>query len=399
LYSKTVGLAARAACDSGPSVGLVLHDFSTGGSERIAIRLANRWAASGRRVTIVCGSAEGPLKAMVSPQVAVLEPRPAIPRAPGSRRRLGQAAADAFAVSAPDVLFVPGNYHWPVIAPFITRFRARFGRHAPPVVAQISSPLRRPDRGPLRQALFDHRFRRTMRHVAAAVALADETARHADAILSRRITTTLPLPALEDELACPRPLPLGSQTILAAGRLAPQKDFDLALRAFSRIPQPTARLVILGEGPLRADLQQTAARLGIADRVDMPGFVPDIRPWLDEARVFLLSSRYEGYAAVVIEALAAGRPVVSTDCTPATHELIGRVGCGAVTPVGDVQALADALSAELAATPPDAAVLAAAVDRYRIGPIANAYLEILDRAVAAGGAAVHDYAGREGLEA
>jgi glycosyltransferase involved in cell wall biosynthesis len=379
LYSTTVGLAGRAAWDSGPSIGLVLHDFSTGGSERIAIRLANRWAASGRRVTIVCGSAEGPLRAMVGPDVAVLEPRPAIPRAPGSRRRLGQAAADAFAISAPDVLFVPGNYHWPVIAPFV----ARLGRHAPPVVAQISSPLRRPDRGPLRQALFNRRFRRTMRHVAAAVALADETARHADAILSRRITTTLPLPALGDEFALPGPSPLGCQTILAAGRLAPQKDFDLALRAFARLPQRAARLVILGEGPLRADLQQTAARLGIADRVEMPGFVPDIRPWLDEARVFLLSSRYEGYAAVVIEALAAGRPVVATDCTPATHELIERVGCGAVTPVGDVQALANALAAELAAAPPDPAVLAAAVCGYRIGPIANAYLQVFDRVVAA----------------
>jgi glycosyltransferase involved in cell wall biosynthesis len=222
-----------------------------------------------------------------------------------------------------------------------------------------------------------------MRHVAAVIALADETARHADAILSRRITTTLPLPALEDDLAGPAPWPPGCQTVLAAGRLAPQKDFDLALRAFARVPQP-ARLVILGEGPLRGDLQRTAAQLGILDRVEMPGFVPDIRPWLDEARVFLLSSRYEGYGAVVIEALAAGRPVVSTDCTPATHELIGKVGCGAVTPAGDVHALANALGAALAAAPPDAAMLAAAVDGYRIGPIADAYLEVFDRAVAAG---------------
>jgi glycosyltransferase involved in cell wall biosynthesis len=228
-----------------------------------------------------------------------------------------------------------------------------------------------------------------MRHVAAVVALADETARHADAILSRRITVTAPLPALEDEMARPEPAPAGCRTILAAGRLAPQKDFDLALRAFARLPQP-ARLVILGEGPLRADLQRTAARLGVLDRVEMPGFVPDIRPWLDQARVFLLSSRYEGYGAVVIEALAAGRPVVSTDCTPATHELIGQVGCGAVIPVGDVQALADALGAALAAPPPDPATLAAAVDGHRIGPIANVYLEILDRAVAARAAARHD---------
>ena len=359
-------------------MGLVLHDFSAEGSERIAIRLANRWAASGRRVTIVCGSAEGPLRALVGPDVAVLEPRPAIPRAPGSRRRLGRAAADAFAVAAPDVLFVPGNDQWPVIEPFV----ARLGRRAPPVVAQISSPLRRPGRTPLRQTLFDHRFRRTMHHVAATVALADEIARDADAILLRPITATLPLPALDAGLARPGPPPPGCRTILAAGRLTQQKDFDLALRAFARLPQP-ARLVILGEGPLRAELQQTAARLGIADRVELPGFVPDIRPWLDRARVFLLSSRYEGHAAAVIEALAAGRPVVGTDCTPAIRELIGKVRCGAVTPVGDVQALADALATELAAAPPDPAALAAAVWGHRIGPIANAYLELFDRVVAA----------------
>jgi glycosyltransferase involved in cell wall biosynthesis len=122
----------------------------------------------------------------------------------------------------------------------------------------------------------------------------------------------------------------------------------------------------------------------VADRVELPGYVPDIRPWLDEARVFLLSSRWEGYGAVVIEALAAGRPVVSTDCTPAAHELIARTGCGAVTPVGDPQALADALSAELAAEPPDVAALGATVDGYRIGAIADAYLELFDRVAATG---------------
>jgi glycosyltransferase involved in cell wall biosynthesis len=61
----------------------------------------------------------------------------------------------------------------------------------------------------------------------------------------------------------------------------------------------------------------------VADRVRLPGYVPDIRPWLAIARTFLLTSWYEGYAAVIVEALGAGRPVVSTDCTPAARELLG----------------------------------------------------------------------------
>jgi len=375
VYSTTIGpRIIRGSRGGGPSVGLVLHDFSGGGTERIAIRLANRWAAAGRQVTIVCGSAAGPLSAMVSREVAVLEPRPAIPRGPGSRRRLGRAAADAFAASPPGVLFVPGNFHWPVISPFA----ARLGPHTPPVVAQISSPLRRVDRGPLRQALFDAGVRRALRHVAAAVALSDDGAREADAILGRRITMTLPLPALEDGLSPPRPVPAGSRTIVAAGRLTPQKDFDLALRAFALAPGPS-RLVILGEGPLRRQLEATARRLGIADRVEMPGHVADIRPWLDEARLFLLSSRWEGYGAVVIEALAAGRPVVATDCSPATHELLARPGCGTVTPLGDPRALAEAMAAELAAPPPDPSKLAASVVSFRIERIAPAYLALFDR--------------------
>lgn len=381
---RTIGGAARRPGDSGPSVGLVLHDFSGGGSERIAIRLANRWAAAGRRVTMVVGSAEGPLAALVSPQVAVLAPQPAVARGPGSRRRLGRAAAEAFAGSAPDVLFIPGNFHWPAVAPFVRRL----GAQAPPVVAQVSSPLRRVDRGPLRQALFDRRAAAALAHVAAAVALCADGARDADALAGRAIARVLPLPALADDLAAPVCAPVAGADasgggILAAGRFETQKDFDLALRAFALLPAGAGRLTILGDGPLRGRLAAQARRLGVAERVAMPGFVPDIRPWLDASRVFLLSSRWEGFGAVVIEALAAGRPVVSTPCNPAACALIARSGRGGVAPAGDAAGLARALAWELAAPAPDAAALAACVADYRIGPIAEAYLALFDRVAAA----------------
>lgn len=370
-------IAAAACAKDGPdlAVGVVVHDFSAGGSERIAIRLANRWEEMGQRVTVFCGSSQGPLRSMLGDRVAMLEPRSPISRGPGSRQRLGRAAAEAFAISRPDVLFVPGNFHWPAIAPVV----ARLGRRTPPIVAQISSALRRPGRGPLRQALFDNRFRRTMSHVAAAVALDDHAAREANAILSRLVTITLPLPALDDDVAPPTPFGRHGRTILAAGRFVPQKNFDLAVRAFAMLPDREARLVILGDGPLRADLERTAHRLGVADRVHMPGWTPDIRPWLDGARLFLLSSDYEGYPAVIVEALAAGRPVITTDCTPAADELIRGKGRGAVTPRGDAAALAKALSAELSSAPPDPAALAEAVQAHRLDPVAKGYLALFDQ--------------------
>ena len=139
----------------------------------------------------------------------------------------------------------------------------------------------------------------------------------------------------------------------------------------------------MGEGPLRADLAALAASLGVGDRVELPGYVPDLRPWLDRARVFLLSSRYEGYGAVVVEALAAGRPVVAFDTTPAVGELLsGAPDRGIVVPAGDLDALARALERALARPSRDPAALAAAVDRFRIGPVAQAYLALFDEVVA-----------------
>jgi glycosyltransferase involved in cell wall biosynthesis len=161
-----------------------------------------------------------------------------------------------------------------------------------------------------------------------------------------------------------------------------EKGFEVALRAFAKVEDPEAQLVIVGEGGRREALTALARELGVADRVSFPGYARDIRPWLETARAFLLSSYYEGYAAVIVEALGAGRPVVSTDCTPAAGELLGSRLAGQVAPIGDVEALAACLNDELARPAPDPAALAALVDDYRIGPIADAYLRVFD-AVAA----------------
>jgi glycosyltransferase involved in cell wall biosynthesis len=366
---------ARLAEEAGRagSILVVLHDLALGGGERIAIRLANRWAASGRRVALLCGTLEGPLAPLVDPAVELIGCVPRLERGRGSRRRLGEAAAEIIRARRPDLLFVPGNYIWPILP------RLRRLKHRPAIVAQIGTPMYRHGRGPLAQLEYNLRTRLRLAQVDAAVSLSDVMTRDADHVLGRRITTRINLPALED--ASPPLARADGRTILAAGRLVEEKGFDVAIRAFALLDDPEARLVILGEGPRRQALTELAERLGVRDRVELPGYVPDIGPWLARARLFLLSSYYEGYAAVAVEALAAGRPVVATDCTPAAYELIDRPERGCIAAVGDPLDLSQALARALSRPPADPALIAAGVDGYRIGPIARAYLDLFDRTV------------------
>jgi len=132
--------------------------------------------------------------------------------------------------------------------------------------------------------------------------------------------------------------------VLAIGRLVPDKDFVTLLRAFARVKHPRARLTILGEGRERAKLQAEAAALGIADRVDMPGFIGDAAHALASARCFVLTSLRESFSLVCVEALAFGLPVIATDCG-GPREILNHPALGRLAPVGAVEELAMSLDA------------------------------------------------------
>ena len=353
------------------SIGIVLHDFALGGTERIALRLARAWAERGVAVTIFCGSIDGPLGALAGPDVEIVAAHPPIPRSALSRQRLARFAAECFGQRRIDACFVPGNYHWPVI-PLLRRLPPP---HRPFILAQVSASLDKPQRGRWRQLAFDRRMRRLLSGADRVVTLAESMRGDADRILSRRVAVALPLPALDDATPPPRAVSAGNRTIIAAGRLVPIKGFATLIEAFAALDDPTARLVIVGAGPDEGHLRGLIAGYGIGDRVTLPGLVPDTRPWLDDARVFVLSSQFEGFPAVVVEALAAGRQVIATDCTPATRELLTGPDFGRVVPIDDAPALTLALREILATEPPPPAPLAAAVARFRIGPVAEAYLQ------------------------
>jgi len=353
------------------SILIVLHDFALGGTERIAVRLAEAWARRGVAVTIFAGSDAGPLQTLAGDAVEIVLASPPIPRARGSRIQLARAVRRFVELPKFDVVFIPGNFHWPVAA-------ALAGTDIP-VVAQVSAALDKPQRGRLRQWAFERRMRYLLRRVQAVVALSDIARDQADRILRRRVTTTIALPALGDDAPPPMPIPDTLMPIvLAAGRLVPEKGFARLIDAFARLPQDTARLVIVGEGPEAEALARQSESLGIADRVELAGYVTDIRPRLDAARLVVLASEFEGYPAVLVEALAAGRPVVATDCTPATR-LLDTPSAGLVVPLNDSESLARAIATMLAQAPPDPEALAALVDHHRIGSVARAYLDVFER--------------------
>lgn len=137
--------------------------------------------------------------------------------------------------------------------------------------------------------------------------------------------------------------------VLAVGRLEAQKDYPTLLQAFAQVVQVRpARLLILGEGSLRSTLEQLVRSLGLEDWVSMPGFVPNPFPYMRCASVYVLSSRFEGLPNVLIQALACGCPVVSTDCPSGPREILDGGRYGHLVPVGDASALAQAILEVLA---------------------------------------------------
>lgn len=137
--------------------------------------------------------------------------------------------------------------------------------------------------------------------------------------------------------------------ILTVGSLKRAKNQALLLRAFARLDRKDARLMILGDGPLRGELQALAADLGVAGRLVMPGFALDPWPYYASADLFVLSSDWEGLPMVLIEALAAGLPIVSTDCPSGPREMLDGGRFGTLVPTGDEVALAKAMARTLQA--------------------------------------------------
>lgn len=186
-----------------------------------------------------------------------------------------------------------------------------------------------------------------------------------------RLLSREPWPA---KLALNEPPPV----ILGVGRLTKQKDFSTLIRAFAHLREErSVRLVIFGEGEERATLETLAKELGVAADVALPGFTENPFSIMRGSSVFVLSSAWEGLPTVLIEAMACGVRVVSTDCPSGPSEILENGCWGRLVPVGDAVALAEAVAEALDdPAPPDVERRARDFSRRQA---ADKYLRLLSR--------------------
>lgn len=136
--------------------------------------------------------------------------------------------------------------------------------------------------------------------------------------------------------------------ILSAGRLTKPKDYPTLIKAFSIVEKRTpCKLIILGEGEKRKELEELVKELGLEGKVDMPGFVENPFAYMARASVFVLSSLWEGLPNVLIQAMVCGTPVVATDCPSGPREILEDGRYGRLAPPGDWEKIADEISLSL----------------------------------------------------
>lgn len=355
--------------------------------------LAHALAARGHRVDLVVSNAKGLFRSQISPLVRLVDIEDWWMRLPWIRtrkRRRALVSAPALARylrrERPHVLLSASHYInlaalWGRrLAGTRTRLVISHHTQLSRAIANTSFPGRR---RPLLGWMVRHFYAAADAIVAVSNGVADNLA--AVATLPRTGIHTIYNPVVTPELVVKAREPLDHPwftpgvppVVLAVGRLAEQKDFPTLLRAFPRVRATRpVRLLILGEGGKRPELEALATALGVAGDVALPGVSENPFAYMARAAVFVLSSAYEGLPTVLIEALACGCPVVSTNCPSGPAEILEGGAYGPLVPVGDDAALAKAILSVLE-TPPDPDRLRARAALFSVDRAVDRYLDVL----------------------
>ena len=360
------------------TISILLPDLRGGGAERVNLDLAHEFARQGYRVVFVLMRAEGEFLPEARAAFDVVDLK--APRA----RNVPTALARYLRTDRPDALIAS---LWPLT--FAAVVAQKLARSGTKVMVVEHSTLSAQYRG---QGHLHHAGLRLslaletrLADVAAAVSsgaaadVAHLAFRRADRV--RVLNNPIPLraaPSLAAQSAANAFWSAAdSARILSVGSFKEVKNNPLMLRAYARVRRERpAQLMMLGQGDGEAALRALARDLGIADDVIFAGFHPDPTPFYQSADVFVLSSDYEGFGNVIVEALANGLPVVSTECPSGPAEILKDGEFGTLVPVRDEVALAHAIGHSLD-TPSDPEKLCRRAAEFAPEIAARRYLDLL----------------------
>jgi glycosyltransferase involved in cell wall biosynthesis len=359
-------------------IAFFLPSLHGGGAERVIVNLAQGITERGLPVDIVLTAAEGAFLRQVPPSVRLVDLR-----ARRVLRSLGPLAG-YLRRERPRVL-VSSQSHANVVALWAARLAGR----ATPVVVTEHNTLSAIEQGPLVRRLLPPLLRMFYPWASHVVAVsrgaADDLARTSGLPRDRMQVVYNPVitPAMMALARQPPDHPWFDPgqppVILGVGRLTRQKDFPTLIRAFAEVRRRrVARLIILGEGEDRPGLEALVGELGLADDVALPGFRSNAMAYMAGSALFALTSVWEGLPTVLIEALAAGTRVVSTDCPSGPREILQEGRLGALVPVGDTAALIRAI-VDVLERPPMTAPLQALAPFTRDAAVDN-YLRLIENA-------------------
>jgi len=377
-------------------IGLFLSGLAGGGAQRRMSTLARGFAALGHRVDLVVVDAQGPFRSALTPDVHLVELGSRLAHLPGIAPRRGlwvPTAAPRLArylrSERPCALLATSN------PANLAAVWARRRAHVPTALvlsvnldpSAATGSRQRAWRWLLR-ALVRRAYPRADRLVALSQGVADSLETLAK-VPHRRIAVVhnpIDVDAIREQARAPlshRWLRPGQPPlVLAVGKLKRQKDFPTLLRAFARVrAQRPAHLVILGEGEERHHLEALARRLGIAAEMELPGFTQNPFAWMSRASLLVSSSAWEGFSNVLAEALACACPVVATDCPSGPAEILEGGRLAPLVPVGDDEAMANAIL-QVLAHPPDRNLLRRRAQDFSVDQAVRGYLTVIEAAVA-----------------
>jgi glycosyltransferase involved in cell wall biosynthesis len=331
----------------------------------------------GLRVDVVVVRRGGPLTRRLPPGATAvkLDARGVLPAMPAIASYLRRARPDAV-------------YSTMAYCNIGVLLASRLGGGPPPVVVREAIvPLSAGHAGTFNARLIRRLIARVYPWAHAVIAVSQDVATELCSISERLRAkiAVLPTPVVSDDLLKEGDQPLehpwfgpdAPPVVVGAGRLHPQKDFVTLMRAFAHVRrQRPLRLMVLGEGHERPELEALSRELGVAADVELPGFLDNPFPYVKRAAVFVLSSRYEGMPNALLQAMAFGTPVVSTDCPGGPREVLQGGRFGRLVSVGDVEGLAAALAATIG-SPRRADAADYIRERFGTSAAAARYLDLL----------------------